>query len=112
MSVLVSLVISTCVILSISLAEIFFRVDLGDVSSPWMFVNTYIYIIGVITAGYVLTERLMERHSYLASNSKSIQHRAQSRNVTGAESKPHLYTRVLDEDRDCDSNSAVLLFGI
>ena len=67
MSVLVSLVISTCVILSISLAEIFFRVDLGDVSSPWMFVNTYIYIIGVITAGYVLTERLMERHSYLDS---------------------------------------------
>jgi len=67
MSVLVSLVISTCVMLSISLAEIFFRVDLGDVSSPWMFVNTYIYIIGVITAGYVLTERIMERHSYLDS---------------------------------------------
>ena len=66
-SVLVSLVISTCVMLSISFAEIFFRVDLGDVSSPWMFVNTYIYIIGVITAGYVLTERLMERHSYLDS---------------------------------------------
>jgi hypothetical protein len=67
MSVLVSLVISTCVLLSISAAESFFRVDLGDISSPWVFVNTYIYIIGVITAGYVLTERLMERHSYLDS---------------------------------------------
>lgn len=67
MSVLVSLVISTCVLLSIMLAEIFFRVDLEGVSSPWMFVNTYIYIIGVITTGYVLTERLMERHNYLDS---------------------------------------------
>ena len=67
MSVLVSLVISTCVLLSINLAQIFFRVDLGDVSRPWMFVNTYIYIIGVITIGYVLTERLMERHNYLDS---------------------------------------------
>lgn len=67
MSVLVSLVISTCVLLSINLAEIFFRVDLGDVSGPWFFVNTYIYIIGVITIGYVLTERLMERHNYLDS---------------------------------------------
>jgi len=67
MSVLVSLVISTCVLISILLAEVFFRVDLGDVSRPWMFVNTYIYIIGVITTGYVLTERLMERHSYLES---------------------------------------------
>lgn len=67
MSVFVSLAISTCVLLSIILAEIFFRVDLGDVSRPWMFVNTYIYIIGVITIGYVLTERLMERHNYLDS---------------------------------------------
>ena len=65
MSVLISLVISTCVLLTIILAEIFFRVDLGDVSRPWIFVNTYIYIIGVITVGYVLTERLMERHNYL-----------------------------------------------
>lgn len=67
MSIIVSLVISTCVLLSINLAQIFFRVDLGDVSQPWMFVNTYIYIIGVITIGYVLTERLMERHNYLDS---------------------------------------------
>ncbi len=67
MSVLVSLVISTCVLISIMLAEVFFRVDLGDVARPWMFVNTYIYIIGVITTGYVLTERLMERHNYLES---------------------------------------------
>jgi len=67
MSVLVSLVISTCVLISILLAEVFFRVDLGDVSRPWIFVNTYIYIIGVITAGYVLAERLMERHKYLDS---------------------------------------------
>ena len=67
MSVLVSLTISTCIMLAVILAEIIFRVDLGDVSRPWMFVNTYIYIVGVITAGYVLTERLMERHSYLDS---------------------------------------------
>ncbi|MBL4582793.1 MAG: hypothetical protein JKY29_13355 [Gammaproteobacteria bacterium] len=67
MSVLVSLVISTCVLLSINLAEIFFRVDLGVVLRPWLFVNTYIYIIGVITIGYVLTERLMQRHNYLDS---------------------------------------------
>lgn len=67
MSVLVSLAISTCVLLAIMLAEIFFRVDLGDVSRPWIFVNTYVYIIGVITSGYVLTERLMERHNYLDS---------------------------------------------
>ena len=67
MSVLVSLVISTCVLVTIILAEIFFRVDLGDVSRPWIFVNTYIYIIGVITVGYVLAERLMERHNYLDS---------------------------------------------
>jgi len=67
MSILVSLAISTCVLLSIILAEIVFRIDLGDVSRPWMFVNTYIYIIGVITLGYVLTERLMERHNYLDS---------------------------------------------
>ena len=67
MSVLVSLAISTCFILMLLLAEVIFRVDLGDVSRPWLFVNTYIYIVGVITTGYVLTERLMERHSYLES---------------------------------------------
>jgi HAAS len=67
MSVLVSLIISTCVLLVIMLSEVFFRVDLGDVSRPWIFVNTYIYIIGVITIGYVLAERLMERHNYLES---------------------------------------------
>ncbi len=67
MSILVSLAISTFVLLSVILAEIVFRVDLGDVSRPWMFVNTYIYIIGIITLGYVLTERLMERHNYLDS---------------------------------------------
>lgn len=67
MSVLVSLSISTCVILLLMLAEVFFRIDLGDSSRPWMFVNTYIYIVGVLTAGYVLTERLMERHNYLES---------------------------------------------
>lgn len=67
MSILVSLGISTSVLLAINLAQSFFRVDLGDVSGPWLFVNTYIYIIGVITIGYVLTERLMERHNYLDS---------------------------------------------
>lgn len=67
MSVLVSLAISTCIILLVLLSEMIFRVDLGDVSRPWLFVNTYIYIVGVITAGYVLAERLMERHSYLDS---------------------------------------------
>ncbi|GJM12917.1 MAG: hypothetical protein DHS20C12_13200 [Pseudohongiella sp.] len=67
MSVLISLVISTCVLLAIVLAEIFFRVDLSGVSRPWVFVNTYIYIVGVITIGFVLAERLMERHNYLDS---------------------------------------------
>lgn len=67
MSVLVSLIISTCIMLGLLLAETIFRVDLGDMSRPWMFVNTYIYIVGVITAGYVLTERLMERYNYLDS---------------------------------------------
>ncbi len=65
MAVLVSLIVSTCIMLAVILAEIVFRVELGDVSRPWMFVNTYIYIVGVITAGFVLTERLMERYSYL-----------------------------------------------
>ena len=67
MSVLVSLAISTCVIGLAMLAEVFFRVDLGDSSRPWIFVNSYIYIIGLITVGYVLTERLMERYNYLDS---------------------------------------------
>lgn len=67
MSVLVSLAVSTCIILLLLLSELIFRVDLGDVSGVWLFVNTYIYIVGVITAGFVLTERLMERHKYLDS---------------------------------------------
>ncbi len=67
MSVLVSLSISTCIILLLILAETIFRVDLGDVTRPWLFVNTYIYIVGVITSGYMLTEYLMERHRYLDS---------------------------------------------
>tara|TARA_B110000858_G_C17809997_1_gene480600 strand:- start:1291 stop:2229 length:939 start_codon:yes stop_codon:yes gene_type:complete len=67
MSVLGSLIVSTCILLLLNLVEIFFHVDLGDVSRPWIFVNIYIYIIGVITVGYVLTERLMERHNYLDS---------------------------------------------
>ncbi|MDG1025485.1 MAG: hypothetical protein P8N94_00880 [Gammaproteobacteria bacterium] len=66
-SVLVSLAISTCITLIVLASEILFRVDLGDVSRPWVFVNTYIYIVGVITVGHVLTERLMERHQYLDS---------------------------------------------
>lgn len=66
-SILGSLLISTCILFILILLEMLFRIDLGDVSRPWMFVNTYIYIIGVITLGYVFTERLMERHNYLDS---------------------------------------------
>tara|TARA_B110000444_G_C18800230_1_gene577035 strand:- start:541 stop:1479 length:939 start_codon:yes stop_codon:yes gene_type:complete len=67
MSIIGSLIVSSCVLLSLNLLEIFFHMDLGDVSRPWVFVNIYIYIIGVITIGYVLTELLMERHNYLDS---------------------------------------------
>ncbi|MEX0962648.1 MAG: hypothetical protein WDZ52_01215 [Pseudohongiellaceae bacterium] len=67
MSVLSSLGVSTCIILLLMLAEVIFRVDLGDVYRPWIFVNSYIYIVGVITAGFVITERLMEHYNYLDS---------------------------------------------
>ena len=65
-SVLVSLTISTAIITVLLLSEVFFGLDLG-VSGPWMLVNSYIYILGVITLGYALTERLMEHYKYLDS---------------------------------------------
>ena len=67
MSVLAALIVSTCILLLMLLAEVVFAIDLGEAGRPWMLVNTYIYILGVITTGYALTEFLMQRHRYLDS---------------------------------------------
>ncbi len=67
MSVMVSLIVSTCILVILLAVKSLFDIDLGDVNRVWMFVNTYIYIVGIITAGFFMAERLMERSHYLDS---------------------------------------------
>lgn len=67
MSIMVSMFISTCILIVFLFAQALYDIDLGEVNRPWMFVNTYIYIVGIITVGYFTAERLMERNNYLDS---------------------------------------------
>ncbi|NKB32563.1 MAG: hypothetical protein GKR91_05645 [Pseudomonadales bacterium] len=66
-AVLSSLGISTAIILVLLGIDLLYSLDIGDVSRLWMFVNTYIYIIGIITGAFVITERVMEKSGYLVS---------------------------------------------
>ena len=66
-AVLSALGISTVIIFVLLGIDLVYSVGIGDVSRVWMFVNTYIYIIGIITAACVITERIMEKNAYLDS---------------------------------------------
>lgn len=65
MSIIVALSLSTVIMLLLITVEALFELQLGGVSKVWMFANTYIYIVGIITAIYFITERLIERNSSL-----------------------------------------------
>jgi len=67
MSILISLVVSTVILCILLICKQVFGIDLDGAYGPWMFVNTYITIVGVITIGYGLTEYVMERNHYLES---------------------------------------------
>ncbi|HAJ76396.1 MAG TPA: hypothetical protein DCM64_08055 [Gammaproteobacteria bacterium] len=70
-AIVASLSISTVILIALIAIDFFFTLDIGDVSIVWMFVNTYIYIIGIITGGFFLAERIIERNHFLDSWSPS-----------------------------------------
>ena len=70
-SIIASLSISTAILLLLLAVDLFFALDIGDVSRVWMFVNTYIYIIGITTGGFITTQWIIERNNYLDSWSPS-----------------------------------------
>ncbi len=70
-AIIASLSISTVILIALIAIDFFFGLDIGDVSRVWMFVNTYIYIFGIITGAFFLAEIVIERNHLLDSWSPS-----------------------------------------
>ncbi len=66
-AVLAALAISTAILVVLIVVDLSFGLDLGDVSRIWMFVNSYVYIVGIVTMAFVATEYFLSKHSYLES---------------------------------------------
>ncbi|MDP6653938.1 MAG: hypothetical protein QGF90_17810 [Gammaproteobacteria bacterium] len=70
-AIIASLSISTVILIALIAIDFFFALDIGDVSGAWMFVNTYIYIFGIITGTCFLIETIIERNHFLDNWSPS-----------------------------------------
>lgn len=67
MSVIGAFIVATLILLVITAVEVIYDVRIGSESNIWLFVNTFVYIVGFITTGYFITERIIEKHDYLSS---------------------------------------------